>query len=36
MGNRSDRRLANLANPLALEAVIPNRGRIYECNRSYL
>ena len=27
MGNRSDRRLANLANPLALEAVVPIRTR---------
>src|SRR5712671_514556 len=27
MGNRSDRRFANLANPLALEAVVPIRTR---------
>ena len=27
MGNRSDRRLKNLANPLALEAVVPIRTR---------
>jgi hypothetical protein len=27
MGNRSDRRLANLANPLAFEAVVPIRTR---------
>src|SRR5216684_1873640 len=27
MGNRSDRRLANLTNPLALEAVVPIRTR---------